>query len=255
MRLGIIQGRLSPPIEGFQECPENWMREFNILPELGLNHVDWIITSESFDDNPIFKEDVSNLPINSICADNLVDSRIFDKTFLKDNLVPIYNAAKKNNIQSITIPLLEGSDINDKQKRNIFCSNIMDVTEKWNDIFFSFEAECPAPTLREVVDLKDNFFVTYDTGNITSCGLDHIEYISRLIDKIDNVHLKDRTYDSQTVYPLQGDTEFYKIFKVLKETCYSGVYTLQTARGASGKEKETIMNHKNIFKEIHEQII
>ena len=27
MKIGIIQGRLSPPNEGFQECPEDWKRE------------------------------------------------------------------------------------------------------------------------------------------------------------------------------------------------------------------------------------
>ena len=37
MNIGIIQGRLSPPIEGFQECPINWKREFNLLSGLGLN--------------------------------------------------------------------------------------------------------------------------------------------------------------------------------------------------------------------------
>jgi len=29
MKLGIIQGRLSPPVEGFQETPANWKKEFD----------------------------------------------------------------------------------------------------------------------------------------------------------------------------------------------------------------------------------
>ena len=48
MKIGIIQGRLSEPKEGFQECPINWKREFDLLPELGLNHIEWIITSNNF---------------------------------------------------------------------------------------------------------------------------------------------------------------------------------------------------------------
>ena len=34
MKLGIIQGRLSEPKEGFQECPVEWKREFDLLEEL-----------------------------------------------------------------------------------------------------------------------------------------------------------------------------------------------------------------------------
>ena len=34
--IGIIQGRLSKPDNGFQETPIDWNREFNLLPKLGL---------------------------------------------------------------------------------------------------------------------------------------------------------------------------------------------------------------------------
>ena len=34
MKLGVIQGRLSKPIKGFQECPDDWEREFNLLSDL-----------------------------------------------------------------------------------------------------------------------------------------------------------------------------------------------------------------------------
>ena len=44
MKIGIIQGRLSEPNEGFQECPINWKREFDLLPKLDLNHIEWIVT-------------------------------------------------------------------------------------------------------------------------------------------------------------------------------------------------------------------
>ena len=40
MKIGIIQGRLSRPVEGFQECPVDWRREFDLLPEIGLNHIE-----------------------------------------------------------------------------------------------------------------------------------------------------------------------------------------------------------------------
>ena len=74
MNIGIIQGRLSPPKEGFQECPKNWQREIELLSSLGLTHIEWIVTKENFSNNPIFNSEA--LPadkLSSVCADFFVD--------------------------------------------------------------------------------------------------------------------------------------------------------------------------------------
>ena len=77
MKIGIIQGRLSPPTEGFQDTPKDWRREFDLLPKLGLNHIEWVVTKESFEDNPLFTEDISAYTnkVSAICADNLVNKK------------------------------------------------------------------------------------------------------------------------------------------------------------------------------------
>ena len=59
--------------------------------------------------------------------------------------------------------------------------------------------------------------------------------------KINNVHLKDRTFDAKTVEPGLGDTDFRKIFATLRDIKYGGPFILQTARSDSGKEKDTIL--------------
>ena len=248
MKIGIIQGRLSPPIEGFQECPENWKREFELLEKLGLSHVDWIVTKSSFNRNPVFFEDLNDYSINAICADNLVDECIFDD--LENGLMPICNAAIKNNIKNITIPLLEDSSVQDDKNRKAFIKLMLPIADLYGDLNFSFEAELEAGKLLEIVNLRDNFFVTYDTGNITSCGLDHEKYINLVKHKIDNVHLKDRTFEAKTGEPLTGDTNFKLIFKTLSNIGYNGVYTLQTMRGRFGNEVNVISKQKEIFEEL-----
>ena len=45
----------------------------------------------------------------------------------------------------------------------------------------------------------------------------HVDYINAFHKRINNVHLKDRTYDAKTVYPTAGDTDFKLIFKTLFE--------------------------------------
>ena len=246
--IGIIQGRLSPPIEGFQECPKDWKREFDLLGEVGLSHIDWVVTKQSFKHNPIFFQDLKRYSINSICADNLVDECIFGE--LASSLIPICNAAVRNNIKNVTIPLLENSNVEDNSNRDIFIKLMLPIADTYKNLNFSFEAELEAEKILEIIDLRDNFFTTYDTGNITSCGFDHKKYINLVKHKINNVHLKDRTFDAQTVEPMTGDTDFKLIFKTLKNIGYNGLYTLQTARGESGKEINTISDHVAIFKEM-----
>ena len=123
------------------------------------------------------------------------------------------------------------------------------MVDKYPSLNFSIEAELEAQDLLEIVTLRDNIFVTYDTGNITSFGIPHDEYITVLKEKIDNVHLKDRTFSARTVPPFEGDTDFDLIFKTLKNIGYKGRYTLQTAREKDGEETTTVLKHLQLFKE------
>ena len=67
------------------------------------------------------------------------------------------------------------------------------------------------------------------------------------------MHIKDRTYDRQTVEPMQGDTDFELIFEKLASINYSGNFILQTARSTEGDEVNTINRHKLIFEELYEK--
>ena len=67
MKLGILQGRLSPPNGGFQEFPNNWRNEFVHMETLGLNHIDRLVTKKCDENtNPLFSQDLSSLKNNKI---------------------------------------------------------------------------------------------------------------------------------------------------------------------------------------------
>jgi L-ribulose-5-phosphate 3-epimerase len=253
MKLGLIQGRLSPPTEGFQDTPKDWSLEFLKLNELGLEHIEWIITKESFNNNPFFTENLKKFPIFSVCADNLVDENIIDFDFVLPQLEPICLFALKNNVNYVTIPLLEDSSLINISKRNKFKKILGYFIERFPGIKFSIEAEMPFNDLKEILCLSKNIYVTYDTGNMTSCGYNHKEYINEVFDRISNVHLKDRTLSGQTVPPLRGDTNFYDIFKILNNNNYKGSFTLQTAREKDGMEFSTIKKHSQILRSIYEK--
>ena len=224
MRLGIIQGRLS----------------------------EWIVTYENFHNNPIFSEDVVNYPISSVCADFMVSDNFCDPTYLKNYLKPLCIAVSSNNIKNITIPLLENSNVDNKHIREKFINSIKPYTETYNNINFLIEAELHHQKLKDILEIGNNLFITYDTGNITSYGLCAEDYIYELCDRIKQVHIKDRTINPlKTVEPNTGDTDFKTIFKCLKEGGFDGIYTLQTARGVSGSEIKTIKRHKEIISKLY----
>ena len=253
MNIGIIQGRLSPPKEGFQECPYLWKDEFKKASKIGLTHIEWIVTSKSFYDNPIFREDVSQYPIHTICADNLVSHFIDNQMFLMHNLLPICEAAIRNDIRYITIPLLENSSVEKIEILKRFVVSIKPILERYPNLGFSFETELSLEKIPYLLQASDNVYLTYDTGNTTSYGISHNEYISKFATKISNVHIKDRNISGKTVEPMTGATNFAEIFSSLKRKKYSGVYTLQTARSTIEKEEETVTRHMNLMRDIYEE--
>lgn len=249
---GIIQGRLLPPVDGhIQEFPkDNWKEEFEILKELDMTHIEWIITKKSFEDG-VLNLDISKYSdrISSICCDNLIDKKITEKYFLAQQLRPICEFAIKNEIKVIGIPLLEESKLDYNNKKKFFDA-LIPYSDVYPDLEFHFEMEAPSVLAKELMIKRPNFFFTYDTGNITSCEYDHREYLNNIFNYVKNIHLKDRTINPiKTVEPGTGDTNFKEIFDILKKNNYNYTLTIQTARGEFGKEKDTIKRHKEFYEQ------
>jgi len=252
MRFGILQGRLSKPIGGMiQEFPrESWEEEFKICEEIGLVGIEWIITKNDFDNNPFFYN--TNLPKNivSVCVDNMVNKNFYKKDFLEKNLIPVLKIMSNIGVKKLVFPLLEESSVNNKEIRDEFIKNISTISEKYESIFFCFEFETDKDIVMDVVSKKENFYITYDTGNFTSYyknNVNHSELIEFFNKKIKNVHIKDRTYYGETKPIGLGDTNFTNIFKSLKNIKYDGVCILQICRGIDGEEKKYI---KESYKKI-----
>ena len=246
---------MSEPVDNhIQEFPfKNWEREFLELPNLGLSHIEWIVTEKSFN-NKMLDLNVKKYSnsISSVCCDHIISESIKDRKFLDERLVPICRWSLENNINSVTIPFLEWSKINSENKEVVF-NNFYHYGSMFSDIIFNFEFESDIELCLELVKSKNNFRLVFDTGNITSSGFDYDNWIKKGIKYINHVHLKDRTKNPiKTVEPLMGDTNFKGIFDLLKKFEYNSYYTIQTCRGQSGQEIETIKKHINIFSKIHE---
>lgn len=254
-KLGIIQGRLSEPLEGFQRCPKNWQREFELLDSLSLSHVEWIVVSEDYESNPIFQEIHVDLDkVSGVCLDNLVDDRIDNPEFLDHNLRKACDTLRKRGVKHVAVPLLEKSSLeNNASKFNNFLSLLKEYSDEYKDMTFLLETEMSLDKVVKLCNVSSNVKVTYDTGNTTSFGISHEDFINVLFDRIENIHLKDRTKDAVSKPPTQGDTDFHNIFKILKKKNYDKIYTLQTMREKSGLEVSTIRRHIKVLKEIYDR--
>jgi sugar phosphate isomerase/epimerase len=158
---------------------------------------------------------------------------------MNQNLVPVLNKMVELNLNKIVIPLLEDSSVENGYIRHEFLKNIIPISEKYPLINFCFEFECDKEIVMEVVNKKDNFFITYDTGNFTSTykeKVDHKELINYFGSKIKNVHFKDRTFNGETKHFGLGDTDFKTIIDSLRNINYTDNIILQLARDVDGDE-------------------
>ena len=256
MKLGIIQGRLLEPVGGnIQEFSfDRWEDEFELINKLNLNHIEWIITDNSFNNN-VLSINISkyHTKVSSICCDQLIHSTITNIEFLKKQILPVCEWAINNQIKIINIPLLEASELNENNK-HILISNFQIISDLFPDLEFHFEIESSIDLCLELVSTRNNFFLIYDTGNITSKLLDHVEWIIKGHKYIKNVHLKDRTISPiKTVEPFTGDTDFKTIFETLRSINYNNFFTIQTCRGETGREIDTIKNHIKKFVNLYNE--
>ena len=266
INLGIIQGRLTPPESGNQDefhTGDNWKSEFEKIKKLEnitlfdlsykinhISHIEWVVTKNSFKDNPIFKESLKKYPVSFINAYNMMDKSFYKKEFMESNLKPILEVAKKNGIKYVNIPLKELSNIQNIDIRKEFIKNIKEYGKKYKDIIFLFEFECWPEEILEVLKGNKNFKLTYNTEVITGFKgkQSHKYFFSKLHKHILNIHLKDKGVRGKTSELGEGEVDFNEIiFNLMFVYNYKGNFTLLTYKGEPKKELATVAKHMKYF--------
>ena len=266
INLGIIQGRLTPPEPGNQDeyfVGKDWKEEFEKIKKIEnialfdssykinkISYIEWVITKNSFKNNPLFKNSLKKYPIFSVCAYNMMDKSFYKKEFMESNLKPILEAAKKNGIKHVNIPLREFSNIQNPEIRKEFIENIRVYGKKYKDITFLFEFECWPEEILEVLKGFKNFKLTYNTVAITSFKgkQSHKYFFSKLHKHILDVHLTDKVIKGKPLELGQGEVDFYEIIaNLLLVYKYKGNFTIQTNREEPKKEIVTIAKHMKYF--------
>jgi len=273
-RLGIIQGRLSPPINGqIQAFPlEYWQDEFSKCKELGLGSMEWIFEYPQVNLNPVCSDSgiaqmmklskEYSVKINSVLADYFMAKKLFGDNLKEvkesiDTLCFLIGQCKKCEIPLIEIPFVDDSALStEKDKKDLINNLKLPLEEaKRYGIGIALETSLEPKAFKELIIAFKPFDVgvNYDMGNSASLGYDSKEEIKILGEFITNVHIKDRIRNGSTVSLGDGDTDFNSVFTALKSINYSGDYMLQAARCdiLSGDNKDintTVSSYINFIK-------
>jgi hexulose-6-phosphate isomerase len=261
--IGIMQGRLSPPINGMiQSFPKDtWRNEFNIASSLGFDAMELIFDGP---DNPLFTlegineirdlADDSKIQISSISNDFSMFYPLFGST-RQESLTIILQLIER--CSSIGIPRVgisfeDNSAILNESHRNQAIESMKVLLKLAEELkmIITIETFLMGYNLELFIDQigSPNLKVNFDTGNSCAYGEDSPEVIKSLGDLIGGIHVKDRTQLFGTTVPLgQGDTNLRGCFKAIKEIRYDGTIIIQGARGTD--DIETAIAYKQLVME------
>jgi hexulose-6-phosphate isomerase len=254
--IGIMQGRLSPRIDGkIQAYPAStWQKEFEIAQELGYAAIEWIV-EKPVETNALMTDSgkaeikrviaSTGVRVDYVCADVFMQQplvRMTEETKLqnKDYLLEILKNSKEVGAIGVEIPFVDNSSIkNDKEKQE-FIDAMQDAFKlaKDLDIKISLETDLSPKEFRELLENIDLEHVqaNYDIGNSASLGYDPTQEVDAYGSKILNVHVKDRKLRGTTVPLGSGNANIELVFQKLQEVKYTGGITMQAARGENDVE-------------------
>jgi len=250
---GIMQGRLSPKIEGkIQAFPaEHWKKEFKIAQGIGFNSIEWIV-EEPLENNPLLTSkgikqiqeliNETKVKVEFICADYFMKNPILDSetilTNSKEILTNIILAGDKIGAKCVEIPFVDNSSI-----RNIDFNYLVDFFNSFEEILqktnmtINLETDLDPVQFKQLLEeLNLKVGANYDIGNSASLGYNFIEEIDCYGDRINNVHIKDRIYGGNTVQFGLGDADIFSTLHALSDLNYQSGIVIQGARGQNDIE-------------------
>jgi L-ribulose-5-phosphate 3-epimerase len=269
-RLGIMQGRLSPLIDGqIQSFPvDTWEKEFANAAECGFEIMEWVLDAPYVQSNPLLQKEGRKrinsciekyaVEVPSVCCDYFVDFPLCSDDLeirikAKGMLLELIEVCPEIGINLIEIPLIGRSSIkeNSHQEATLsFLFSLYEILEK-KDMFLLLETDLEPLEVKKITDLfpSNRIQINYDTGNSAYWGFDTEYELLNYGEHIGNIHIKDCTPEKYSVNLGEGNVDFDLSFQLFKKMGYKGDFILQAVRG-----KDDVGIAKN-FKEFTEQYL
>ncbi len=254
-RLGFMQGRLSPVLNGRIQCFPwpYWQQEFDLAGKRGWHLMEWTLDDEQLNENP-YMTTAGRSEIRRLCSANGVDvASVTGDCFMQapffraegaerqrrlNDLRRIVDASADLGVVNVVFPVVDDGRVeNDRE----FDDLLAVMSSLSNHLLHSavrilFEADLPPKRLASFIGALDPraFGINFDTGNSASLGYDPREEMAAYGPSVRNVHLKDRRLGGGTVPLGEGDVKFPVVFDLLAGAGYSGNFVIQAARAADG---------------------
>lgn len=263
MKIGYMQGRLSPLVDGkIQAFPwDHWQSEFPAAQKLGIDAMEWTLDQEGLYKNPLMSE-AGQREIQSLCEKHKVSIPSLtgdcfmqapywkhvgeSRRSLQNDLKNIIQSCSNLGIKFIVVPLVDAGSIESAEQEEVLLNHLEEITPflKACNVQIVFESDLEPQPLKEFIAKlpEDSFGINYDSGNSAALGYNPTEEFSAYGDRVLNVHIKDRLLGDTTVALGAGNTDFDAVFKGLASINYKGNLILQTAR-ASDDNHDGVLDH------------
>jgi L-ribulose-5-phosphate 3-epimerase UlaE len=247
-KIGIMQGRLLPRYKNrYQAHPLGyWQAEFNIAKELGFDKIEFILDYNDVEKNPLMSkkgiQDIkniikaTNIKVKSICADYFMEAPLHSHHQKQSEkiLKKLIKNAKELNVVDIVVPCVDQSSLKTDNDTKMFITSIkkiLPLAQRY-DININFETDLNPKDFKKLLSNfnSQNIKVNYDIGNSAALGYDCDEEFKAYGKYISDVHIKDRLLCGGSVELGQGNADFHKVFKNLKQYNFKGNIVMQSAK-------------------------
>lgn len=220
---------------------------------LGLGLMEWTLDQERLYQNPLLTPHgqqeiealcrVHGLAIPSLTGDCFMQAPFWkasgeDEVALKADFIAIAHACAKVGIKMIVAPLVDNGRLENEQQEETIIAFMRAQADLFRALGLRiiFESDfAPSELARFISRLPaDTFGINYDIGNSAALGYAPAQEFAAYGPRIVNVHIKDRLLGGTTVPLGNGNADFHTVFRLLRETGYSGNMIMQTARAKDG---------------------
>lgn len=266
-RIGFMQGRLSPPVDGkIQSFPwQTWEAEFEVAARTGFPLIEWTLDAQRLHENPLLHEDgqsrirklatSSHVEVQSLTGDCFMQTPYWKaddvaRRRLLDDLDGILESCVSVGIRFVVMPLVDNGSIQNSEQRDSLVDALLSRADRLarRKLQIIFESDLAPPHLAKFVAMfpAPTFGINYDIGNSASLGFDPVVEMRAYGDRIYNVHVKDRVHGGNTVPLGDGDAQFPTVFSCLARCSYRGDYILQTARARDADHLGALLRYRGM---------
>jgi hexulose-6-phosphate isomerase len=269
-RIGFLQGRLSPPIEGrIQAFPWScWRAEFPMGARNGFHLMEWTLDQHRLQDNPLLNPTGQaeidalsrhhGLTIPSLTADCFMQAPFWkargsERGARERDFLAVVRACAAGGLAMVVVPLVDNGRLESAEQEDTLVTFLQQQSGLLEDegVQVVFESDYgPAELARFIGRLDPALFgINYDIGNSAALGFSPAEEIAAYGYRILGVHVKDRALGGNTVPLGSGAADFDAVFGALHQVGYTGHYMLQTARAADDDHVGVLCRYRNMTAE------